>query len=259
MAPHTSMSVWSPQSMNTSGLRELESPVCQKLSAYDFQWDDDQHFTNFTCGSVCARGKLEKDCVGANDILQGDNQKLFVPTAMERSYIGDDGNVETARHLIPLEQHLQINLECRVSVQRSLASVVNHVGTLETPFKAHSGSSSYTLLVDSNDKVLETMSPNVRGVSMKLVDILRLAGNPNGLDSPQLPLGRNQLEKPGVLPGPAGRVSGLSVKIEMSCYSSGQVPSKFRVKGWDALCASCAPLPSLLAGFGGHPPSLHKV
>jgi len=223
--------------MNTSILRQSRSSLCHKLSAYDYQRDGTGHhkFTDFQCGTVCHLGQREKNCVGASDVLQGDNQNVFIPTAMERTYINFNGDVETARHLIPLEHDVQINLEYQVSMGVATSSM-NMVKTIED-FSAHSSSSSYTLLLDSSDRVFKSIAPSLSGIPMKLIDILHLTGKSDWLDSPQLPLGKNQLDKPGVFLGPAGRVSGLSINMEMMCYSHSQTPSKFRVQGWDgALC-----------------------
>jgi len=132
MGPYTTTSMWSPQLMNTSILRQSRSPLCQKLSAYDYQRDGTGHhkFTDFQCGTVCHLGQLEKNCVGASDVLQGDNQNVFIPTAMERTYINFNGDVETARHLISLEQDVQINLEYHVSMG-AVTSSMNIVTTIE--------------------------------------------------------------------------------------------------------------------------------
>lgn len=245
--PHTTISVWSPDSLNASNLQfafsQSPSPVCEDSSRYDYQWDSTDVFkyTNFQCGTFCSRGRMEKNCAPAADLLQGDNKNMFIPTAMEKTYIGNNGKADTSRYILPLEEHLQINLHYRVSMKTSLSTIDRFWTT--SVFEADSVSNSYTHLVDSNNKVFKTIAPSSNGVRMKLSEILYLTGKQSWLDTAQMSLGGNKLDKPGVLPGPAGRISGLSIKVALTCLPESQTTQRFKVKDWDGRVCLLRALP----------------
>jgi len=75
MDPHTTISMWSPDVLNTSHLRlaSHESPnhVCNELFRYDYEMDNSHNYTPFQCGSFCVNGQVEKDCAPATDLFAG--------------------------------------------------------------------------------------------------------------------------------------------------------------------------------------------
>jgi len=216
-------------------------PLCNDTREYDFEFKDGDliwSYIDYQCRSVCDPYYSAHNCSLWKDLVVADEHSLFFVTEQEltiwpSSSTGAHNNSARRKNfLIPYENHYSFTLMYSWDVHSHPLKSISNLW-LATGSSADSNHDAITLMLGLSDKIHRRVSPTPGGIHINVQELLGLAELGGKLDSPQEELGPNILK---TSKGPARRITGLELILELTCYEPNNVPVRYADGSDSAVC-----------------------
>lgn len=194
-----------------------EQEFCKKASSFEYWWDESSQFRYgpHSCVQPCGSPALAKPCIFAQEaFIQETPDQIFFATEFTEEVFGV--NASRKSYLVPFEDAMQVGISYFFEMDQPNA-FSSSSNDAEEKTSYSSNLDILTVLVDSNHEQLRVFRPP-QPITLNISDVLRLAGR--SLDDIQEQSGPNR--RPDAVPpyskGPLTRISGVELKVVLSCY-----------------------------------------